>query len=416
MTGAEMSRLQLLFNQNRYQEAVDHLRLCLEQDPTDFMSRYYLSYSYYLNNNNEKARNIAEPLVSEYPEEREVIALIANIDIAEDKPVDAEQKARFLISHEPESEDFHLLLGRSLFSQRRYDSALVSLDKSLEIEADNTDALNLRATIEGLLGDKVSVSNSVEKLLALDPENPNSIANDGIRLLNQGKVNEALARLEEALHIQPSNQMARYGMQEALKSRFFLYKLFYKYISLMSRLGKNQAWAVIIGLYIGYQVIRYTAEKSSGAIKIILTATVFILTFLFFLSWIINPLMNLYLFTNRYGILLLEEKEKTMAKLTGLSLLLSILSFCLYAVTQTEGMLLLGIVLLFMMIPAGTFLLPGDKKKQDKLKLFGIFLLSSSLLGIFIMPIFLSLAALGFLGYQFYFNALMINDFSRNFD
>ena len=82
MTGAEMSRLQLLFNQNRYQEAVDHLRLCLEQDPTDFMSRYYLSYSYYLNNNNEKARNIAEPLVSEYPEEHEFDCMLKPSEIS----------------------------------------------------------------------------------------------------------------------------------------------------------------------------------------------------------------------------------------------------------------------------------------------------------------------------------------------
>ena len=420
MTSPVSMKVDLLLQQNRTAEALALLRNHLAEYPNDLKAKLQLALALYLNNELKSSRAMAEMLLAENPLEFGIINLLAEIDLSEEKYVDAQNKADYLLDLDPENAHYHLLQARIKESQRFYDSALNSVSKALELDPENVDALNFKALIADRIGYREVVASSVQELLNLDPENPTSMSNHGLQLLDQGRTKEALIRFEEALSLQPSNPLARHGMQEALKSRFWLYRLFFQYKKFISKLSGNQAWLFIIGSYLVYRVLISLAENAEGVMKILLIICVVIIAASFLLSWVINPLMNLFLWTNKYGKILLDQEAKIMAKWTGIALGMSITSLGCYFLTQISDFLVASVFFAAMMIPSGTFLLPSKEEDQKRLRFFGLLILALGLLGLVIPStegnLFFWGAIIGLLVYQFYFNKLMISHFSRKFE
>ena len=414
-----IQRVEILFNQNRYPEAITELKNYLSQYPDDFLAAYYLASGYLMTNQGVEARGIAQGLFEQNPESNIVLFLLAQVDLLEDRKEEAEEKATQLIQLDPENDDNYLLLAKIKYKQRYLDKAMFNVNKALELNAENIEAHNFRVIIAQQTGATESANESIEEVMAMDPGNVTSMANQGLQLLNQGKVKLALDKFKEALSIEPTNYLAQHGMKEALKSRNPLYKLFYLYQRQISKLGGNKIWFVIIGSYIGLQVLNRAADNAEGLLKVVLTAIVIIIISLFLLSWIINPMMNLILFTNKYGLVLLTEKDKTMAKATGLSLIFALTCVLLHFFLPDQEWLILAILFGGLMIPAGTFLLPQREQNQKKLKYFGVGILIIGLIGYFCILVgvgtVFNLALLGLLGYQFYFNKVMIDDYARRF-
>jgi hypothetical protein len=186
---------------------------------------------------------------------------------------------------------------------------------------------------------------------------------------------------------------------------------------MMSRLSAGNSWMFIIGTYIFARILGGVADVSEGTLQFALNALVILIAITFFLSWVINPLLNLVLSQNKYGKLLLDDREKKMANLTGISLLIAIICLIGYFATAYYRLLLAGLLFVGLMIPAGTWLNPDKDDKQQKLRNFGggilVLVLAAVAYG---GGVFLVLSLLGFLGYQFYFNKMMISDFSRKFE
>ena len=415
MSSPIISRINQLYGQGRFKEAIDYLKTHLSENTDDGYLKYLLAQSYYHDDQQKEARALTEQLISEDPENMQITELMANIDIAEEKYNDADVKADWLLNNDDTDTDYLLLKARVKFGQRYYDTSLEYTDKALELDAENEEALNLRILITNIFYPNQS-EESVNKLLDLDPENPSSIANHGMMLLRQGNHKEALERFKEALSRQPSNQMARHGMTEALKSKFFLYRLIYKFFNFTSTLDGNKTWMLIIGIMIAQRVLRSAADNSEGGLKILLTTATIAVSLFVFLTWVINPIINLYLNLNPYGKLLLDDDDKTMAKYTGISLLIGLLSLAGYLAFKEDRLWIAGVLFIAMMIPLGTYLNPITEDKKEKLKYFTIALLVIGLLVIVFAPSLIFIPALGLIGYQFYYNSMMINDFSRKYE
>ncbi|MCB0687302.1 MAG: tetratricopeptide repeat protein [Saprospiraceae bacterium] len=410
-------QVETLLRHGKTDEAIKRLHTHLAEHPDDLHARYLLAWAFYLSHKLVDARTAAEGLFAEDPEQPHLINLLAEIDLAEEKYEAAETKARFLIGSDADHVAPYLLLARIKFLQRNYDAALIHVDKALEIDPENKEALNLKVRISDTLGQYEMAQKSIDELLQLDPENPTTLANLGLQKLNEGKITESLELFAQALAIQPTNMLARHGMMEALKSKFWIYRLFYHYQKFVSRLSAKNSWVLIIGTYLAARVIGGLAEASNGNLQIILNTLVVLMALTFFLSWVINPLLNLVLSQNKYGKLLLDDREKKMAKLTGASMLIAILSFAGYFLVGYYRFLLAGFIFIGLMIPAGTFLNPEKTDKQQKLRKIGLVILLTGLLAIiFEGGIFLIITLLSLLGYQFYFNKMMISQFSRKFE
>jgi tetratricopeptide (TPR) repeat protein len=408
-----LERVQLLLSQGRVDEADTQIRTFLEEDPTSEYGRYLLAYILFFKGKSRESEQVLLQLQSEDPGNTGYLALLAEINLKEKEYREAEIKTNLLLEMSPDEVEYHNLKSRLKFAQRFYDGALQFSNSALVIDPENLEALNQKALLAGILGDKVVATNAVLEALEKNPQDPYTIANHGHQLLSEGKVKEALERLSEALRLNPTNSLARYAMQEALKARFWPYRLFYHYIHFMARLTAKGSWSVLIGVFVIYQVILMVG-RSNEALGAFLMPIAYVMAGLFLLSWIINPLMNLYLMTNTYGRLLLDDEEKKMAKLTGLSLILSLISFLLWYFQGMESFFVAGVFFIAMMIPLGSFLSPYDETNKQKLIYFTAGIFVSGVIGIILDSMtFLYIALFGIFIYQFIANSMAISSSSR---
>lgn len=413
MHQAILQRVEVLLSQGRIIDADKQIRTYLEEDPTSEYGRYLLAYILFFQGKSKDSEKLILQLQQESPENPSYIALLAEINLKEEELDAAEEKTDMLLSMFPSNVRFHNLKSRVKFSQRYYNEALKYANSALEIDPENLEALNQKTMISGLLGDRSSARNTINEALERNPEDPHTIANHANQLLKEGKVNDALNRFSEALRMNPTNSLARYGMQEAMKSKFWLYRLFYKYFSLMSKLTANGSWAFIIGTYVIYRILHHISNTNE-MLAPFLTPLVYLLLAFFLLTWVINPLMNLYLMTNQYGRLLLDDDSKKMAILTGATLLIALICFCFFYNMQHPTLMYASIFFAAMMIPLGSFLSPYDENDRKKLTYFTMAIFGVGAIGLLLSnQTLISGAFLGLFGYQFYINSISISRNSR---
>ena len=408
-------RVQLLFNGGRYEEALRFLEAHLSDYPNDQYAKYCYATALLFTGDKTKSRQICEQLLVEDPGNESVLTLSANIDLDDDRYETAESKAELLVEIDPMYSDHHLLLGRVKMAQRSYDKALISINTALELDAENIEALNCKIMVDGLVGNK-GTSDNIDQALELNPENPYTIANQANRMLQDGDVKGALDRAHYALSLNPSNLLAQSVLKEAMKSRFWPYKMFYKYQMAMSKLSGDNIWKVMIGVYVGYHALRVLAQ-SNEALGVYLTPIVYMIAGLFFLSWLMSPIMNLYLLSNKYGKVLLDDDDKVMAKLTGVGFGTALLCIPL-AIWLANGMLFnLGIVGLLSVVMLGTFLHPKSDANRKKMKLYTIAAVVVGLIWVLtyhdaLMYVFM----LAVFAYQWIINGILIKENSRVFE
>ncbi len=411
---ALLERLQILQSQHRWQESKDLLEAYLENQPNDWVARLFYVNTMLNLGDKKLARDLIGPLLEEHPDNGSIIRMAAMVELADDKPVAAERLARMLTEMNAEDDDAHLLLGKTKLEQRNYDAALKAVEQALSLNPENQEALNLRIYLSGFLntGD---TNQTISEALHLNPEDSSTIANHGYQLLREGKVDEALERLKYALSINPNNQLGRYALLEALKARFWPYRLYFKYQQAMAKLSGGAGLGVVFGLWILVQLLSKVGRDNPG-LAVFTEPLVYLLVALFLLSWIIDPIMNFYLLTNKYGRLLLDEDDKLMARLVGGALGLSVLNLLAWVLLDVEMLLLLALAFLMLTIPLGSFLRPIKKSQRQMTTIatIGITVVALSAI-LFNLPGLINIALFGLLGYQVFLNTMMAREGGRTF-
>jgi tetratricopeptide (TPR) repeat protein len=317
---------------------------------------------------------------------------------------------------EPESDNFHTLQATIYTRLKEYEQALNSADRALEINPENIDAMNNRSSALMALGNTEEAFDLLNKALSSDPENADIHAQMGWTYLQKGISHKALSHFKEALKKSPLDSNALSGMQEALKARFPLYRYFLMLSLKMEQMKSQKQWGIILFFFLVYRGLVYIAGHYpflNGWIT-----PVIILMLLFFIStWVLSPLMNLYLMTHTYGRWTLSDDQKQSAFFAGISLAISIVSLFLYFILSGSGFLHVCFVAFAWMIPLGSMNNPVYDSHKRKLRFFTLVLLilglGSSVVS-FIQNDFFHLSIwpflVGTLGYQWYANYLIIQE------
>jgi tetratricopeptide (TPR) repeat protein len=411
---ALIERLHLLQSQARWPESKTLLETYLADHPDEPIAQLY--YVNTLSNMGEKemARQLIGPLLSENPDNPMVLRLAAIIELNDEKPKMAEQYATQLMAMDAEDDDAYTLMAKAKLDQRNYDAALHFVDEALALNPQNTEALNMKIYIGGFLG-KADTEAAIAEALHINPEDSATIANHGYQLLRQGRVDEALERLKYALSLNPTDQLARFAMLEALKARFWPYRLYFKYQEAMAKLSGGASFGLMIGLWFGVNFLNRQASANPEYAPFIMPV-VYIMVSLFLLTWIIDPLMNFYLLTNKYGRLLLDKDDKLMASLVGGSLGLAVLSLAAWLLSGFTIFQLFTGAFVMLTIPLGSFLRPKRKQPRLLLTIYTFALAVLGLSGIALgQSLLLNLALFGLLAYQFIINGMMAREHGRTF-
>ncbi|WP_175489215.1 tetratricopeptide repeat protein [Neolewinella agarilytica] len=411
---ALIERLNILQQQSRWQDCKELLESYLADSPDDSIAQLY--YVNTLTNLGEKklARELIEPMLEESPDDPHVLRLAAIIELNDDKPKVAEKFAALLVEMNPEDDDAHTLMAKVKLDQRNYDAALQYIDQALALDPENQEALNFKIYISGFLG-KSDTHQALQDALNLNPEDSGTVANHGYQLLREGKVKEALERVKYALSLNPENQLAKYVMVEALKARFWPYRMYFKYKEAMAKLSGGASFGVMIGLWFGVNWLNRLGANNPDLAPFT-TPVVYFMVALFLLTWIIDPIMNFYLLTNPYGRFLLDDDDKLMARLVGGSLGLALLSLAAWFGTGLFTFQALAFAFLVLTIPLGSFLRPIRKNQRMILTVYTIALAVTGISAILLEQGFLiNVALFGLLAYQFIINGMMAREGGRTF-
>jgi tetratricopeptide (TPR) repeat protein len=352
-------RAQLLFQQSRYDLAEESLRRTLADDPDFAMAHGLLALCMLQRQAYKEATEEAERAVRLEPNVPFMHYVLAHVFLQRNRLEEAEQAAKTAVELNPYDADLHCVLGNIYMAQRRWTAALDQADEGLRLDAEHTGSSNLRATSLVKLGRKDEADRVMVGVLARNPEDAFSQANQGWTALNQSDPKKALEHFREALRLDPTLEYAQAGMVEALKARYLVYRLMLRWFLWMGRQGRTYQWLIIIGLYVGTQIIGDAARNNPNLGPILKPIWGLLIGFAV-MTWLAMPMFNLLLRFNRYGKHMLSRDQKTSANMFGAFLLLGI-GVLIYGLNQQDdiAMLIALAIGIYLLVVTGVFLVPS---------------------------------------------------------
>lgn len=355
-----LQRAILLFQQSRHDMAADELRQSLAVEPRDPYAHALLALCLARQEKFKEATEEAQQAVHlgpDYPFAFYALAKIWYERNYEKEALSAIHEALRLDSSET---SYYALLAQIHLHEARWREALDAAERGLRLDAEDVDCTNLRAIALVKLGRKSEAGATIDAALRRNPDNAITHANQGWTLLEKGQPKQALEHFREALRLDPQNEWARRGIIEALKAQNVIYALMLRYFLFMAKFSRQGQWAILVGAYIGSQVLRALAAAKPAWEPWILPIRILYVVFAL-MTWIASPLFNLTLRLSRFGRMLLSREQIIASNCIGLVLLLALLSLaaCLkygFDSPWLIGALMFGLLLLPV---AGTFQCPA---------------------------------------------------------
>jgi tetratricopeptide (TPR) repeat protein len=410
----QVQRAQLLFEQQRFAEAEKEYSLLVARDPYNAHHFAMLALCHFQQDRKEEAEKFAKQAIGLEPAEAFYHYVLGKVYLEKDNYAGAEAQAKEAVSLSPYDADYHGLLSAIYLSQKQWQRALEKADEGLACDPENVTCLNLRTSALIKLNRKEDAYETIKETLDQDPNNAYTHANVGWSLLEKGEHKKSLVHFRQALMIDPGSEWARAGLVEALKARYWFYRLFLRYAFWIGNMQGKAQWAIIIGFYIGIRIIRWIAQSSPG-LQPFLLPIIFLYVAFAITTWIIGPLSNLLLRLNVYGRYALDAEQLKSSTYVGISLGVGLLSGIIYAITSLNLLLMLAVLGCTLIIPLSSMFNARKAGSRNVLIFYAIGMLAIGLLamgmaaaGGEMMNIFTMIYLLSFIAYQWVANALIM--------
>jgi tetratricopeptide (TPR) repeat protein len=355
-----LQKASLLIGQARYDMAEKELRTLLTHEPQDTSAMRLLAICLLSQGRSSDALVISGDLVGMESDEPQNLYIHAAILLNLEQVNDAEHYVHEAISLYPHDADYFELLARIYLHRKEWETALQYAYEGLATDPAHVGCLNTRTTALTKLNRKEEAARTIENVLEQDPENPYSHANVGWARLEQGDHKGAQVHFAEALRLDPSMENARAGMLEALKAGNFIYRGFLAFFFWLARFQGKTQWGVIVGIYIVSRVIR-TAAKSQPMLMPVAVG----LSLLIYLTWVIQPVFNLFMRLHPRGKYLLTQPEREGANWVGALLGVALTALGISFANGMDDFLILALVAGTMVMPVGA-LYGADTPKQKR--------------------------------------------------
>lgn len=354
MDNPHARRADMLIEQGRFDLAEGELRQALTAEPDDGRAHALLALCLVRRDKYEEATREAEAAVRLEPDAGFSHFTLATVMDQRNRLKEARAAILEAIRLEPWHSTYFAQLGSLELQEKRWQAALDAANRGLQADPENTSCNNIRARALVQLGRRDEAGATLEAALARDPEDADSHANLGWALLERGDRKKALEHFREALRLDPTQDYARAGIVEALKAGNPIYWLLLQYFLWAARLSARAGFALVIGLYVGYQVIAGLA-RSQPKLAPYLNPVIYAYLAFAFLTWMGPMFFNLLLRLNKYGRHALSREQVVASNWIGAALLLALATLIAeFAIFGAAGWTSLCFV--FLTIPlAGVF-------------------------------------------------------------
>jgi Tfp pilus assembly protein PilF len=386
----QLQRALVLQQQGRHEMAEKELRQHLVQQPNDAFAHALLAVSLVEQERFDEAEHTARDAVGGAPDMAFCHYAMARVLSARNQEAGAAGAIREAIRLEPTDADYHAMLAGIEFDRRDWTAALSAAETGLQFDPEHVGCNNLRAMALVKLGRKAEAGATIERTLARDPDDAFSHANQGWTLLEQGRRKEAMHHFRESLRLDPTNDWARAGLVEGLKSGNPLYAVMLKYFLWMQKLSDGARWGILIGGYLLNRLMGGLARSNPDLAPWLLPLRVLYVTFAVF-TWLAYPLFNLMLFLHPLGRHALDREQRVQAGWVGTCIGLALASLGAWLFGGRGGDYLIP-ALVFGLLAIPTAAIHGCAKGWPRLAMLGITLflaalgLSATALFVFVRP------------------------------
>jgi tetratricopeptide (TPR) repeat protein len=386
-------RARILFDQSRFDMAIDELRQALTENPDHAGAHALLALSQAMNKQYNEALTSARTAVGLTPDIAHVYYVLAWVSHQADMQDEAEHAIREAIQIDPEEADYYGTLGSILIRRKRWEEALAVTDKGLAYDPEHVMCANLRAMALTQLGRKDEAEAGLETALFRDPENAWTHANRGWQQLQHGDQSRGMDHFREALRIDPSMDWAREGIVAGLKAQHVIYRMMLKYFFWMGKLRGRAQWGVILGAYIVFRLLREAADANPSLAPFVTPFLILYAAFVL-LSWTADPLFNLMLRLSRNGRLALSDEQIFAANCIGLILLGALGLLSMWMTMANEVWLIAAVGCAAMIIPVSGIFKTESATSRKILLAYTLILTAVGLLALLIALQDLPLAGL----------------------
>lgn len=356
---AVYARIQLLIDQQRFEMARQELESLLQRSPNEALGHALLALCLSEEHQPRRALVHARMAVGLAPEKPYCYYILGLVQQELGQLKEARQSLQQALELDPEDPDFFTRLGLIALLESRWQEALNCAEQGLSLDPEHIDSQNLRSMALIRLGQPQSALLQLDQALLREPENGRVHANRGWTLLHGGQQAEAMEAFREALRLEPGLEWAREGMLEALKSRYWPYRLFQRYAFWMARFGRKHQFLIILGLLLVMQVLVLLAGQTSG-----LLAGALVLLHLGFvaLTWLTDPFFNLLLLFHPFGRYVLAPHERRGARWFGSLLAGGLLGVVLSLLLSSPILLAASLAALGMLLPVAAVFVSHQAK------------------------------------------------------
>lgn len=372
-----LQKASLLIEQSRFDLAERELRTLLTHEPGHTLAMRLLAICLLSQGRPVNALEISGNLVGLEPDEPQNLYIHAAILLNLDRDGEAEEYVREAIRLYPYDADYFELLARVYLGRKRWAEALAYADEGLALDPAHVNCLNVRTTCLTKLNRKAEAARTIEDVLEQDPENPYSHANVGWTKLEHGDHKGAQVHFAEALRLDPTLEYARAGMLEALKAGNFIYRAFLAFYFWLGRFQGKSQWGIIIGIYLVSRVIR-TAAKSQP----LLVPVGVLLSVLIYLTWVIEPLFNLFMRLHPKGRYILTERERDGANWVGALMGVALTALATSLLAEIDDFLMLALVAGTMVLPVSQLYAVEAEKPKRVIRIYTLALAAVGLLAL----------------------------------
>ena len=346
----EFKHAQYLRDLGRHEEAVANLHTHLAHHPDDSMGYIELAINRMnmpgqLANALEDAKRATGLMAGEaFP-----LALQSRILSRLDREKEALPMADSAIALDPDCDYAWSSKAIALVGLSRWKESEECLRKALEIDPDSETASNLLSHVLRMQNRLDESEGESLRRLARDPENAFSFANSGWAALQRGQIKEAEGLFKESLRLDPNMEYARQGLKQSYRARSAFFRIFLKYAFFMQRFSEGNQIAIMIGMIIGFKVLR-ALFASVNPILVIPLAIVYYL--FIFGTWLSNGLANFFILSDANARLSLDKGEKIEGVAVGVLFLGGILALIGGLATSIHSLAAVGGGMMIAAIPS----------------------------------------------------------------
>lgn len=409
---ARFQRAQLLLQTHRTEEAVKELRETIADAP-EFGPAYALlalCLSEDADAPLDEPMRLALRAVALDPENAFVHYALSFVLFKKKEYEEADKAIRKAIESDQDDPDYPAFRGSMFLARRRREDAKKMFLEALALDADHHQSLTLLAQVESQLGNIKEAERIAARAVQNAPEDADAHVARGYSFVYSDRPREAFESFREALRLEPNDEYARQGLLQALQMHHFFYRGMFRFFAWMNRLSASMQWGLIIGLLIGYNILRGVMRQHPEWMPILLPLVVLYLLFVF-MSWISEPITFFFLLFNRWGRLAMYRRQKLAGLVFATFLPLGILGMVFP--NGSLPVFLTAATLLLTMIPLTCALRADDPKRR---LIYGLYTLAMAgmVLTSYLVdnPVLLIVAMWMLVGFQFLANYCAIRSSS----